>query len=217
MSIAKEAPMATLEPPQSEQPGKRARTKQANRDAILEAAKQVFAEMSYGGATVRDIIRRTGLASGTFYNYFKSKEEVFEALMDANAQTIRPLLRQVRQEAPDFPGLIRNSFKAYFEFIVKNRAGYAVIRRNAGTVRMRLETPEIVAGFDELREDLDAAIKAGLVPAVDTAYLTAALAGVAFEVGDVLLRGDPPDVEKAARFAASLFLGGIAALPVDGK
>jgi len=195
-------------------PGKRALSKRANRDAILEAAKLVFAELSYGSATVRDIIRRTGLASGTFYNYFKSKEEVFEALMDANAQTIRPSLRKVRQEATDFESLVENSFQAYFEFIAKNRAGYAVVRRNAGTVRMRLETPEIVAGFDELKEDLDTAIVAGLIPAVDTAFLTAAMAGVAFEVGDTMLQKDPLDAGKAARFAAQLFLGGIRSLPL---
>ena len=168
MTFRNQMPMATIEKLQTEQPGKRALTKQANRDAILDAAREVFAEMSYGGATVRDIIRRTGLASGTFYNYFKSKEEVFEALLDANARSIRPALRQARLEAASFDDLVRNSFKAYFEFIAKNRTGYAVVRRNAGTVRMRLETPEIVAGFDELREDLDTAIKDGLIPAVET-------------------------------------------------
>ena len=69
--------------------GKREQTKATNRLAILEAARQVFAELGYGETTVRDIIRKTGLASGTFYNYFKSKEEVFEAIMDANALQVR--------------------------------------------------------------------------------------------------------------------------------
>ena len=50
--------------------GRRERTKQANRAAILDAARDVFAEIGYGAATVRDVIRRTGLAAGTVYNYF---------------------------------------------------------------------------------------------------------------------------------------------------
>ena len=65
--------------------GKREQTKVANRRAILDAAREVFAELGYESATVRDIIRRTGLASGTFYNYFRSREEVFEALADDGA------------------------------------------------------------------------------------------------------------------------------------
>ena len=42
-----------------------------NRDAILRAAREVFTEIGLGATTVRDIIRRTDLASGTFYNYFE--------------------------------------------------------------------------------------------------------------------------------------------------
>ena len=62
--------------------GKREQTKVQNRQMILEAARGVFAEMGYGAATVRDIIRATPLASGTFYNYFQSKDELAAALLD---------------------------------------------------------------------------------------------------------------------------------------
>jgi len=62
-------------------------TKTQNRETILAAARHVFAEMGFGSATVRDIIRATPLASGTFYNYFKSKEEVYQALRDEQART----------------------------------------------------------------------------------------------------------------------------------
>jgi AcrR family transcriptional regulator len=65
--------------------GKREQTKAQNRQLILEAARNVFAELGYGATTVRDIIRATPLASGTFYNYFKSKEEVFQAIHDESA------------------------------------------------------------------------------------------------------------------------------------
>ena len=53
--------------------GKRAMAKAANRRAILDAARLVFARIGYDAACIRDIIRQTSLASGTFYNYFKSK------------------------------------------------------------------------------------------------------------------------------------------------
>ena len=62
-------------------PTRRDATKQANRTAILDAARAVFADLGYGAATVRDIVRRTDLATGTFYNYFPDKEAVFRALL----------------------------------------------------------------------------------------------------------------------------------------
>ena len=63
--------------------------RQNNRDAILDAARDIFAEIGYGGTTVRHIIRRTNLASGTFYNYFNGKEAVFNALGDEISTELR--------------------------------------------------------------------------------------------------------------------------------
>lgn len=49
---------------------------------ILQAAKIVFAEKGYHDAGVADIIDKAGIARGTFYLYFKSKSEVFSALIE---------------------------------------------------------------------------------------------------------------------------------------
>ena len=50
---------------------KREITKSNNRKLIIDSGIKVFVEKGVAEATVRDIIRSTGLASGTFYNYFK--------------------------------------------------------------------------------------------------------------------------------------------------
>ena len=65
----------------SERSGRRELNKAENRAALLKAARTVFADIGYGAAGVRDIVRRTDLASGTFYNYFKDKDEIFEAVV----------------------------------------------------------------------------------------------------------------------------------------
>ena len=94
--------------------GRRAVKRQNNRDAMLDAARDVFAEIGYGGTTVRDIIRRTNLASGTFYNYFNSKEAVFNALSDEIGTEFRQPLRDVRQRATSFDGFIEAIFLPIF-------------------------------------------------------------------------------------------------------
>jgi AcrR family transcriptional regulator len=110
--------------PEDNRPGKRERTKVANRQAILDAARAVFGELGYEAATVRDIIRRTGLASGTFYNYYKSKEEVFDALADDGARRFRPILRAESDKAVDFESFLRGAIRAYFDFLgASTRAG----------------------------------------------------------------------------------------------
>src|SRR5213078_1058129 len=161
--------------------GRREATKQANRAAILDAAREVFAELGYGAATVRDIVRRTDLATGTFYNYFPDKEAIF----------------------------VREGYRAYFSYVASDRTLFEVMRRNAGTIRALFDTPALGAGTEELEADLRAAITAGLVPAHDARFMAAAMVGAGFEIAVRMLESDPPDVEGAVNFATSLFVGGL--------
>lgn len=193
--------------------GKREQTKVQNRQAILEAARKVFADLGYGATTVRDIIRATPLASGTFYNYFKSKEEVFQAIQDEAALLIRPRLHEERMKARSIEEFISGTFHTFLEYVANDQGNFHAIRSNTDAIRMRMDTPEIIAGFAELREDLERAIARGLFPPIDADYLMAAIVGVAFEIAERMLLREPHDTEEAARFATALFLGGVRGLP----
>jgi AcrR family transcriptional regulator len=193
--------------------GKREETKASNRQAIIDAARRVFAELGYGATTVRDIIRATDLASGTFYNYFKSKEEVFQALQDETALRVRPRLRAERIRARTFEEFISGSFRTFFDFVKNDHATFATMRRNSELQRVRIDTPEVIAGFDELRTDLQRAIAGGVMPDTDPDLLMAAMVGVAFEVGNLVIARDDFSANEAAKFATALFLGGVQALP----
>ena len=179
-------------------------TKAQNRDAILAAARQVFAEIGFASATVRDIIRATPLASGTFYNYFKSKEEVYQALRDEQALKLRPRLRQARLAAATAEEFFAASFRAFFAFVAESGM-------RASPEPFRMDSPEVLAGFAELKEDVTAAMARGIIPAADAAALAAAMTGVAFELGDRIKAG--ADVEEMTGFATALFQGGVPALP----
>lgn len=51
------------------------------RASLLAAARVVFAERGYHGASVSDILTAAGVARGTFYNHFESKRDVFAAVL----------------------------------------------------------------------------------------------------------------------------------------
>jgi AcrR family transcriptional regulator len=54
----------------------------ARREAIIEVARQVFFEEGYAAASMSTIAARLGGSKGTLYNYFKSKEALFEAYIE---------------------------------------------------------------------------------------------------------------------------------------
>ncbi len=190
--------------------GKRARTKAHNRAAILEAAREVFAELGYDAAGVRDVIRRTELASGTFYNYFPDKESVFRAVLDESAQDVRLRLRAVRAGARSVEEFVGDAYRAWFEFLVEDELMFKLMQRNAGPIRSLFGDPILGAGVDELLDDLRAAIARGDLPPMDADYMAGAMAGAALELGVRMAEREPADVEGAAQFATELFLGGIA-------
>ena len=196
--------------PASPGTGKRAAVKEQNRRQILDAARRVFAELGYGATTVRDIIRATPLASGTFYNYFRSKEQIFEALRGEAALQLRPALREARMKAETAEAFLRATFGPCFAHAAATRSGSPVQRPQA--VHVRIDTPEVLAGFEDLHEDVAAAIGRGLFPAVDADYLTAAILGLGLELTEAMQKREAPNPNEATRFATQVLLGGLAAL-----
>jgi AcrR family transcriptional regulator len=194
--------------------GRRERTKAANRAAILEAGLDVFAEEGYDAVGVRDIIRRTDLASGTFYNYFPDKHAIFRALVEETGREARRRVRTARRNAASAEGFVEGGFRAFFEYIVEDPQRFAFMRRNLDTLRTRFGDAVLPAGTGELAEDLRAAIAAGHLPPVDVEYCAHAMIAVGLELGTRLVERDPPDVEGATRFASALFLGALDGLTV---
>ena len=194
--------------------GKREQTKVQNRQAIMDAAREVFGELGYETATVRDIIRRTGLAAGTFYNYYRSKEEVFAALADDGARRFSPILKQLRAEAGEFDGFLYKALKAYFDFIADEHESWMARRPpDEPLVHVSGETPEMAAVFAEVKASVQQALAGPGGAISDIDYIAAACIGVAREVGDQMLHRRPVDTHAAAQFATDMILTGLKGLP----
>ncbi|HZU35991.1 MAG TPA: helix-turn-helix domain-containing protein [Gemmataceae bacterium] len=68
-------------------------TKAATRQRILEAARQLFAAKGFEASTTRDIADAAGIASGTLFNYFTTKEALLASLATWPSPTGGPLGR----------------------------------------------------------------------------------------------------------------------------
>jgi AcrR family transcriptional regulator len=189
-------------------PGKREQTKAANRTAILEAAREVFGEMGFEAATVRDIIRRTGLSVGAFYNYYRSKEEVVAALADDAAGRFRPILRAEHRKAADLESYLRGAIRAYFDFILAEDSLWGKQDASPSTEPYAVKTPEIIAVHQEVRSALADVMERGHAPRIDLDYFVPAAIAIAREVGDRMLERTPRDPGAAAEFCVALILGG---------
>lgn len=58
------------------------------RKEIVDAARRLFSTKGYNKCTINDILDAVGIAKGTFYYYFSSKEEVLDAIINRVAEIV---------------------------------------------------------------------------------------------------------------------------------
>jgi TetR/AcrR family fatty acid metabolism transcriptional regulator len=95
---------------------------------IIDAAIRVFARTGYYNSRVSDIAREAGIASGTIYLYFKTKEEILVTLFrEKMAQFVAYLRRQIADE-PDPVTRIRRLVRLHFTVLEENPALAEVVQ-----------------------------------------------------------------------------------------
>ena len=72
-------------------------------ERIHQAAKAEFLEKGYKDASLRNIVKSVGMTTGAFYGYYKSKEDLFEALVGRHYEYIINRFKEAQQEFANLP------------------------------------------------------------------------------------------------------------------
>lgn len=115
------------------------------RDKLLRAAREVFGRESFGDVRITDITTQAGVASGTFYTYFDSKQEIFREVAAGVLEEMSVAPRLSPGEAELRPiQQIELSTRRYFESV----------RRNARIARSIEEVQAREQGVGRARRDV---------------------------------------------------------------
>ena len=85
----------------------------------MQAAEEVFGELGYHEASVAEIVRKAGVAQGTFYIHFKGKREIFAELLRRINHLIRTRSSEASKGAKTFVEAERLGFEAFFRFVIE--------------------------------------------------------------------------------------------------
>ena len=123
--------------------------------AILDAAAAEFGERGFHDTGITHITQRAGVALGTFYTYFNSKEEVFKALVRDMSAQVRDAVGPSLLKGTGYFEAERIGREAFFQFVTEHKEIYRIIDEaefvdpedyrnhyttNADRIRSRLET-----------------------------------------------------------------------------
>lgn len=100
------------------------------RQAIIDAAIRIFGRTGFNAAKITDIAAEAGVATGTLYNYFSSKEDIFLSILDDGRERLRAQVEQcVSLEDP--LTRLRELIRVMFEFL-EEHGGLFIIYMQLG-------------------------------------------------------------------------------------
>ena len=182
---------------------------EATRRRLLQAAEEVIAEQGFFRASVAEITRRAGVAQGTFYLYFRAKEDIFRTLVREMSHDLRQELQQAVAGIEDRREAERAGFEAFLGFVLRRRNLYTVMRE------CEFVDPELHRWYYERLAEgyvkgLRQAMERGQIRRLDPEAVAYALMGAFQLVGMrwILWAGErPPD--EVIESVISLFLHGL--------
>jgi AcrR family transcriptional regulator len=135
------------------------RAREKRRSELLEAATSVFARKGYWAASITDIIDAAGVARGSFYRYFRSKQKIFVAIVDQFREAEMSLVQKLDElstspQTVDFQTRVRTGILSWLEFYHRNLNAAKIVVQDANMI-----DPSAA----RKREDLRRAVRAAIV------------------------------------------------------
>jgi AcrR family transcriptional regulator len=95
-------------------------TRDARRDAILDAARDVFLEDGFAATSMSTIAARVGGSKATLYTYFKSKEELFDAYVKRHCAWQREAMYALSADGEDIESALRRLGRNYLGTVLSD-------------------------------------------------------------------------------------------------
>ncbi len=179
------------------------------RGRLLNAAKKVFSERGYHNAQISHIIDEAGVARGTFYLYFKSKEEIFKELLEEVVAELKERIKPV--ELSDDPvEQVAQNFERIIEFALEEKElARIVLQRNCDPELSRItdEFFESVVSF--ISSSIEKGISMGLLRECNSELLARAVVGAIKETILGLLDKEEVDIYGIAKELVKLGAQGV--------
>lgn len=105
----------------------RAQKSEATRNALFVAAAEMVGSQGYQGATIAQITDRAGVALGSFYNYFPTRQHIFDELLPALGQEMLGFVRERTGDAKAVKERERRGFNAFYEYLLKKPQFFRIL------------------------------------------------------------------------------------------
>ncbi len=148
---------------------RRTESEPVRREQLLSAARKIFREKGYAGATVSEIVREAGVAQGTFYLYFPSKRDAAVSLRDGLMETMAQAVASAVKSHTFFKDRLESLITACFKVAQRNSDLFrlAFIGADETHPEMHSESQEHASFLRAITDLFRDAVDAGEMEAMD--------------------------------------------------
>jgi TetR/AcrR family fatty acid metabolism transcriptional regulator len=182
------------------------------KQSICDAAMRVVARKGIRGVTVQDIADEAGVAKGTVYIYFDSREEIMTKAMEGATEKLLEKLSTACRSCSTFRDVLEQRVRTQLLHFEENRdffRMYLAMSEPFGEKRLR-KHPQYQTYLAQLEQLLSDAIKRGEIRDTRVDRLAVSISSV---VRDIVLHRiierEPPPVEDDVAFAVDFIMRGI--------
>ncbi|MBZ9609727.1 TetR/AcrR family transcriptional regulator [Clostridium estertheticum] len=142
--------------------------------AIFQSAIKTFSTNGYDGATMDEISANAGVAKGTVYYYFKSKDEVFKYIITEGVSLLRQQIEKITTGKGDYTCKLRELTKDQLKLAYENRDLFKVIMSQAwgGKIRHTELREMLKAYMEDIEKFLASAMAEGAIKKCESSFLT---------------------------------------------
>jgi len=97
------------------------------RAQLLAVARRVFGRSGFHGVSMDEVAKEAGVTKPILYDHFNSKEELYIALLDADASMLEERVRSALQARTGNRERIERSFQEYFDFVDEHTGGFRLL------------------------------------------------------------------------------------------
>jgi len=161
--------------------------REERREQVLRSAMEVFAHKGYHATSVGDIIKRAQIARGTFYLYFETKRQIFEAILEMALQGLVSRLHRIELSPQSPPPLdqLRANVGRVIAFLLSERELTQILLRHADGLDADFDR-RLSEFYDTIMNLIEGVLRAGqlmaLVRPCDRRIVAACILGSIKEV-----------------------------------
>ena len=180
------------------QPGRREAEAQATREALIDAALELFTQRGYAGVSTEEIVARAKVTRGALYHHFTDKRDLFRAVFE-----------RVEADLMERIGATMESASDPYELMVSGMRAFLDACEEPAVKQISLTDAPAVLGWPEWREidnrhglgltraALDGAVEAGLIRPIATEPMAHLFVAALSEAAFVIAHAEHPRKARA--------------------